>query len=52
MGAEALASACHEQSKLGELGDFLLIETIHRAVRNEWNRLKEEAISFLETHPL
>jgi PAS domain S-box-containing protein len=52
MGAEALASACHELSKLGELGDFPLIETIHRAVRNEWNRLKEEAISFLETHPV
>jgi CheY-like chemotaxis protein len=50
MGAEALASACQELSKLGELGDFPLIETIHRAVRNEWNRLREEAISFLETH--
>jgi CheY-like chemotaxis protein/HPt (histidine-containing phosphotransfer) domain-containing protein len=47
VGAEALALACQELIALGERGDFPTIESTHAGVRDQWDRLREEAGGYL-----
>ena len=48
VGAEALSAACQELIKMGELAEFSLMESTCRAIRNEWNDLKEQASGYLK----
>ncbi len=48
VGAEALAAACRELMTLGERGAFAAIEAAYRRIRDQWERLEEEARHYLE----
>jgi CheY-like chemotaxis protein len=49
VGATALAAACQELITLGERGDFDAMESVHRPIRNQWERLALNATRHLET---
>jgi PAS domain S-box-containing protein len=51
IGAETLAAACQELMTLGERGDLAAVEAAYRPVRNQWDRLKDEATRYLATLP-
>ena len=49
VGAEVLAAACQELMTAGERGDDAAFATIYRPIRNQWERLEEEANRYLQT---
>jgi CheY-like chemotaxis protein len=48
VGATVLAAACQELITLGERGDFNAMESVHRPIRKQWERLALEANRHLE----
>jgi two-component system, sensor histidine kinase and response regulator len=49
VGAEILAGACEELMALGNLGDFKAMDGVCHHIRDEWERLREEATRYVES---
>ncbi len=43
VGADTLAAACQHLIALGDHGDFATIDTLYPVIRDQWNRLQDEA---------